>query len=149
MGRQNKIPAPRRLFSVGDTSQEADAKLDLLMDMMEASKGRTGRKSRVDHYEAAFSVAPVLPPEPRSTRQPKRTALPSDRIGTKPVRTAGGIQLAGFNPQDDDPKDAKKDMRAAQTLQHALAWRGEYITVSNAVKIMQRARALLAKNKIP
>jgi hypothetical protein len=151
MGRQRKILPPRGLFSVGNTQEEADAKLELLERMMEDEKKRPGRKSRVDHFEAAFSAAGALSPEPQSLRQLHKrfAALPRDAIAAKTVRTAGGIQLAGFNPTDVDPKDSKQDMRAAETLQHTLAWRGEYISRSNAVKIMQRARARLAKAKFP
>ena len=145
MGRQRKIPPPRRGFSVGDTQREAGAKLDLLQDMVEDMNSRRGRKPRVDHYEAAISVATALPREPESRRQKRRATLPSNRIGAKPVTTTAGIQLDGFSPARDNPKDGKQDMRAAQALQHTLAWRGEYITLSNAVKIMERARALLPK----
>jgi hypothetical protein len=137
MGLQREIPPSRRLFVVASTPEEADAQLDLLEKM----KNRTGRKYRLDHYAVAFTAAKALPPEPIFKRR-QRTTLPRDCIGRKPIRTKGDFELAGFNP---DPKVPKYDLRAAQALQHALAWRGERVTLSNAVKIMQRARKLLSR----
>jgi hypothetical protein len=147
MGRQRKIPPIHRLFVVASTPEEADAQRDLLEDMKEKMKNRTGRKYRLDHYAVAFTAAEALPPEPKSKRRSskQRRTLPRDCIGRKPIRTKDGIELAGFNPDDLDPKTPKYDLRAAQALQHALAWRGERVTLSNAVKIMQRARKLLSR----
>jgi hypothetical protein len=132
----------------GSTQAEADAMIDMLQDLAEKTEAALGRKLRLDHLQIAIAVANAMPAEPQSTRQSRhrRIPLPRDRIGAEPVRTTAGVELAGFNPADVDPKDAKKDLLAAQTLQHALAHRGEYITMPNAVKIMQRTRALLAKN---
>jgi hypothetical protein len=147
MGRQRKIPPPRWLIAVASTPEEADAQLDLLEDMKEEMEKRPGRKYRLDHYEVAFTAAGALPPGPTGNRRSskRRICSPRDHIGATPVRTAGGVELAGFNPDEDDPKDAKHDMQAALALQHALASRGEWVSVSNALKIMQRARTRLPR----
>jgi hypothetical protein len=150
MGRARKFPRPRYLFAVGTTQEQAAANLDLLQDMAEETETRPGRKLRIDHYGIAITVADALPPEPKSTREPRkwRGTLSEDRIGAKRVTTEGGIELAGFDQDEtDEPKLAKADIRAAETLQHALAQRGERVSLPNAVKIVQRTRALLVKRR--
>jgi hypothetical protein len=143
MGRKRKIPPTRWLFVVASTPEEADAQLDRLKDMKEKMTNSTGRKYRLDHYEIAFTAAHALTPVFRQSSK-RRSRSPRGHIGATPVKTAGGVELAGFNP-DDDRKDAKHDMQAALAVQHALAQRGERVTLSNASKIMQRARKQLSR----
>src|SRR5690348_9842419 len=102
MGRQRKVPPRRWLIAVASTPEEADAQLDLLEDMKAKLKKRSGRRYRLDHYEVAFTVAGAIPPRPTGNRQSSkgRTRLPRNRVGATPVRTAGGVELAGFNPDD-------------------------------------------------
>jgi hypothetical protein len=149
MGRARKFPPSRRFGAVADTPQEADALFDRLEQMAAETENQPGRKDRVDRYAIAATVAKAVPlgPKDNGRRRESRKPLPQERLAAKPIRTTEGVELAGFNPAAVDPKLAKRDMRAAVTLQHALASRGDPVSLSTAVKIMERTRAWLADTK--
>ena len=132
MGRPRKTLEPRSLFTVADTQADADAMMDSLKDLVEDNKrtGKPGRKWRIDHYSLAITIARAIPEGHRQRGGVKRpTPVPLDCIGAA--------------MDQGDAKDAKYDMQAAQALKQALSRRGETITITDAVKIMQKARRVL------
>jgi hypothetical protein len=140
MGRNRKIPPAYSFGCVGDTRQETDAEFDRLEQMAWDTEHKPGRKCLVDRYAIASTIAKALPLGPQSGRLARKPPpLPKGCLGTTPVR-AGGVAVAGFNPAAVDPKEPKRDIQAAVALQHALAQRGDPITLSAALKLMQRVR---------
>jgi hypothetical protein len=132
MGRPRKTANPHSLFSVGDTQADADAVMDGLEDLVEENRraGKPGRKCRIDRLNLAVTIARAIPESPRQRGRVKgSTPIPRDCIGAA--------------MDQGDAKDAKYDMQATRALSQALSMRGETITISNAVKIMQAARRFL------
>jgi len=149
MGRQRKVPPCRRFGSVGDNQHEADARFDQFEQVWEETEDKVGRRRRVDRLAIAVRIATAMPLPPDNDRRARRTCkpLPKGCVGSLPVKTTAGAPLAGFDPEEIGPKDAKRDLPAAIELQHRLAWRGDPVSLTAAVKIMQRARAWLAETE--
>jgi hypothetical protein len=151
MGRQRKIPPPRGFRSVADTEEAADALYQRLEQMRQETADALGRKRQIERYALAVTIAKALPLGPKDGRRERRTRtrLPEGCLGRTPVKTTDGVELAGFNPESIDPKDANRDMPAAMELQHQLALRGDRMSLTAAAKTMQRVRAWLAETKVP
>jgi hypothetical protein len=156
MSKDQRSPLRLHFFVCGPNEQQAATYMDRLIQQVEDSKHRLGRKPRVDVLCAAITIAQSVALGPSGVRRPRsRTRiLRSGCLGSKPVTTpervklpgrvkVPGVELPGFRPEADD-KAPQRDRKAAEALQSWAAWaKNEHIALANAARYLRKARQFL------
>lgn len=119
MGRERKFRSSRHLTVVAGTEEEAEHRLRELHQM---ARPTVGRPVRIDRLREAMAIGDDIPPTPekewRKVRRQRREEI-----------------------------TPRREALAAERLTAICAARGDLLTISNATRIIEQARAIVDRTR--